>query len=78
MQRSDMRAWLQTLAVIAYLVVTAGLAYYFFLHQMWVLFAVALFAYGTCACFLGSGCHEFTHGTVFKTKWLNKFFHYLF
>ena len=78
LQRSDMRAWLQTLGVIAYLVTTAGLTYYFFVHQMWILFAIGLFAYGTYACFIGSGCHEFTHRTVFKTKWLNEFFLYLF
>ncbi len=78
LQRSDLSAWLQTLGVIAYLAVTAGLTYYFFVHQMWALFAVALFAYGTYACFLGSACHEFVHGTVFKTKWLNRFFLYFF
>ena len=78
LQLSDIRAWLQTLGVVGYLLVTGGLTYYFFFHQMWVLFALALFAYGTYASFLGSGCHEFTHGRVFKTKWLNKFFLYLF
>ena len=64
--------------VVAYLAATAGLACYFYVHEMWALFAIALFAYGTYSCFLGSACHEFTHGTVFKTKWLNRFFLYLF
>ena len=64
--------------VVAYLAATAGLACYFYVHEMWALFTMALFAYGTYSCFLGSACHEFTHGTVFKTKWLNRFFLYLF
>ena len=78
LRRSDRRAWMQTLGVIAYMAVTAGLTTYFFVHEMWILFAVSLFAYGTYASFLGSSCHEFTHGTVFRTKWLNRFFLFVF
>ncbi len=74
LQRSDLRGWLQVLGVFGYCIVTAALTTYFFYQQMWVLFVIGLFAYGTYACFLGSGCHELTHRTVFKTKWLNEFF----
>ena len=74
LQRSDLRAWLQVFGVVGYLVVTGAIATYFFYHQMWVLFAISLFAYGTYSCFIGSGCHEFTHRTVFRTRWLNEFF----
>lgn len=78
LQRSDLRAWMQTIGVVGYLVITAAITTYFYYQQMWVFFAISLFAYGTYACFIGSGCHELTHGTVFKTKWLNRFFVYLF
>ena len=74
LQRSDLRAWLQVFGVVGYLVVTGAIATYFFYHQMWVLFAISLFAYGTYSCFIGSGCHELTHRTVFRTRWLNEFF----
>ena len=42
---------------------------------MWLPFAVALWCQGTVGTFIrGLGTHELGHGTVFRTKWLNKFF----
>jgi fatty acid desaturase len=42
-------------------------------------FFIALFAHGTVGSFFtGTAPHELGHGTVFRTKWLNKFFLYLF
>ena len=78
MRRSDLQGWWQTLGVIGYLTGTALLTYHFFAQQQWAAFAVSLFAYGTFACFLGAASHELDHGTVFRTKALNRFFLRLF
>ena len=78
MKRSDLQGWWQALGVIGYLTGTALLTWHFFAQQQWALFAVALFAYGTYSCFLGAASHELDHGTVFRTKALNRFFLRLF
>jgi hypothetical protein len=47
--------------------------------QNWLGFAAALFAHGTVGSFFfGVAPHELGHGTVFRTKWLNKLFLYMF
>ena len=78
MKRSDLQGWWQALGVIGYLTGTALLTWHFFAQQQWALFAVSLFAYGTYSCFLGAASHELDHGTVFRTKALNRFFLRLF
>ena len=78
MKRSDLQGWWQALGVIGYLAGTALLTWHFFAQQQWALFAVSLFAYGTYSCFLGAASHELDHGTVFRTKALNRFFLRLF
>ena len=78
MKRSDLQGWWQALGVIGYLGGTALLTWHFFARQQWALFAVSLFAYGTYSCFLGAASHELDHGTVFRTKALNRFFLRLF
>ena len=67
MQRSDLKAWVQTLAVLAYMGVTAAVAGYLFSQQRWLGLAIALLAHGTFGCFLGAAGHKLDHGTVFKT-----------
>ncbi len=74
--RSDLQGFLQTLGHLLLLAVTGALTWLFFDHRIWVGFAVALFVHGTIDSFLASGTHELSHGTVFKTKWLNTFFLY--
>jgi fatty acid desaturase len=58
------------------LVVITGVAtYYFFNQGIWLGFALCLFAHGTIYSFIaGYATHELSHGTVFKTKWLNGLF----
>jgi fatty acid desaturase len=74
-RRSDVRGLLQTLGYLALLVVTGGAAWFCFSRALWVWFAVALFVFGTIDSFNpGLVTHELSHGTVFKTKWLNAFF----
>ncbi len=55
--------------------VTGAAAWYFFNRRVWTGFALSLFAHGTVHSFLaGLATHELSHGTVFKTKWLNGVF----
>ncbi|HEY9595432.1 MAG TPA: fatty acid desaturase, partial [Spirochaetia bacterium] len=74
-QRSDAQGFLQALGFLALLVVTGGAAWLFFARSLWVGFAVALFLFGTINAFNpGLATHELSHGTVFRTKWLNALF----
>lgn len=74
-QRSDLRGAYQTVGHLALFAVTGALTYYCFVQQIWLGFALALFAHGTVGSFFkGLAVHELGHGTVFRTKWLNGFF----
>jgi len=77
-KRSDLKGWYQAGGHLLLLIGTGTLASYFWQQQIWSGFVVALFLHGTVGSFLtGIAAHELGHGTVFKTKWLNKFFLYL-
>ncbi|UCH24873.1 MAG: fatty acid desaturase [Trueperaceae bacterium] len=76
--RSDAQGWFQTAGHLGLFVLAGALAILFWSLQSWVLFALALFAQGTVASFYaGTAPHELGHGSVFKTKRLNKIFLYL-
>lgn len=78
-KRSDLQGWFQAGGHFALFLGTGALTYLFWSQQYWLGFAVALFAHGTVGSFFsGVAPHELGHGTVFRTKWLNKFFKYLF
>ena len=78
-KRSNLQGWFQAGGHLAIFIGTGALVYYFWSHENWLGFAVALFAHGTSGTFLsGVAPHELGYGTVFRTKWLNKFFMYLF
>ena len=74
MQRSDLQGWLQAGGNLALFAATATLTWYLFLQQAWVGFALALYLHCTFGSFLSAACHELDHGTVFKTKPLNRVF----
>jgi fatty acid desaturase len=74
--RSNVQGFIQTIGFILILVATGTATWLFFDRQMWVAFAIALFLHGTVDSFIAAGTHELSHGTVFKTKWLNTFFLY--
>jgi fatty acid desaturase len=76
--RSDLEGFLQTIGHLLIVCVTGAATWLFFSHGIWIGFALALFVHGTIYSFLSSGNHELSHGTVFKTKWLNTMFLYLF
>ncbi|MGI9449915.1 MAG: fatty acid desaturase [Geminicoccaceae bacterium] len=78
-QRSDAQGWFQAGGHLALFALTGTLVYLFWSAANWPLFFIALFAHGTVGSFLvGVAPHELGHGTVFRTKWLNKAFMYLF
>ena len=78
-KRSDSKAWFQAGGHLALFILTGSLVYVFWAQQAWLAFLVALFAHGTVGSFfVGVAPHELGHGTVFRTKFWNKFFLYLF
>ena len=78
-RRSDLQGWFQAGGHLTLFIFTASLAYYFWDVKNWSGFVIMLFVHGTIGNFFsGVAPHELGHGTVFKTKWLNKFFMYLF
>ena len=78
-KRSDLQGWFQAGGHLLLFLLTGTITYLFWAQQMWLGFLLALFLHGTVASFfLGVAPHELGHGTVFRTKWLNKVFLYLF
>lgn len=76
LQRSDLKGLAHTLAQIGLSIATGFFVWYSFHHLHWGITLAALFVHGTCFTFIGehAGIHELSHGTVFRTKWLNEFF----
>lgn len=78
-QRSDREGWIQAGGHLALFLLTGAIVIACWAYSLWGLFLIALFVHGTVASFLqGTAPHELGHGTVFKTRWLNKLFLYLF
>jgi fatty acid desaturase len=77
-KRSNVQGLGQAGGHLLLLVGTGALTFYFWQQQIWIGFFAALFLHGTVGSFFsGIGAHELGHGTVFHSKWLNKFFLYL-
>ena len=78
-RRSDAQGWFQAGGHLALFIVTGTLVFIFWSQEIWLVFLMALFAHGTVSSFfIGTAPHELGHGTVFRTKRLNKIFTYLF
>ena len=73
-ERSDAKGWFQAAGHLAVAAGTGALTVYCFVQELWIAFALALFAHGTVASHFHYACHELGHGTVFRTKWLNALF----
>jgi fatty acid desaturase len=73
-RRSDLQGLFQAVGHLALFTATGLLTAYLYFQQQWVWFFVALFLHGTVTSFLGLAVHDLGHGTVFKKKWLNRFF----
>ena len=75
MHPSDLQGWLQAGGHLAIAGITGSAVIYFSLERMWLAMIFALFVHGTvCSFFKGIAAHELGHGTVFRTKALNRFF----
>jgi fatty acid desaturase len=77
-QRSDFKAWLQTLGYLGIVCCTGGAAIYSSFHWPIGVTLLLIFAHGMVCAFHINAVHELGHGTVFKTKALNAFFTRLF
>ena len=77
--RSDARGWLQAGGHLALFIATGLASYWLWLGGHWLALLVAVWCHGTVASFYsGVAPHELGHGTVFRTRWLNKAFCHLF
>lgn len=76
-ERSDVKGLLHSLGTLAILGTSGTFAYWMYLRQQWWWLALALYIHGGLYAFQPQ-THEFSHGTVFKTKWLNALFKRIF
>ncbi len=73
-RKSDFRGAIQTLGFLTVLACTGSLAYYSGGHWPWYVTLITLLLHGSCWAFLSNAFHEFSHGTVFASKSLNRLF----
>jgi fatty acid desaturase len=77
-QRSDLWGGLQTGGFLLLLAVNATLVFVSATRWPWYVTAALLFWHGTCWAFLINGFHELVHRSVFRTRWLNEVFVWVF
>lgn len=78
-RRSDLKGWFQAGGHLALFLIAGTAVFFAYQFENWPIFFGSLFVHGTIASFFsGTAPHELGHGTVFKTRWLNKIFLYLF
>jgi fatty acid desaturase len=78
-KRSDAQGWFQAAGHLGLWFVTGAFVFYFWTQTLWIPMLIALFLHGTVASFfMGIAPHELGHGSVFKTKMLNKIFLYIY
>ena len=76
---SDAKGWFQAAGHLLLFVLTGTAVYLAWSQSSWAWFFIALFAHGTIGSFfVGTAVHELGHGTVFRTKWLNRAFLYIY
>jgi len=73
-QRSNLMGCAQTLGYLAVLTAGSSLAIYSFFHWSWYATVLFVVVNGHCWHFLINGFHELIHDSVFKARWLNRFF----
>ena len=77
-QRSDWKGFTQTAGNLGLLAFSGGLAWYAVGRLPLLAVLALLFLHGTFYAFLVNGFHEFCHKTVFRTRYLNVVFLYVF
>ncbi|MFW6213731.1 MAG: fatty acid desaturase [Spirochaetota bacterium] len=74
-RRSNLRGFFHAVGHLALVAATGTAVVLLFQARMWVPMAVTLWFHGIFySFFTGLATHELSHGTVFRTKWLNEFF----
>jgi len=73
-EKSDGLGALQSVGYLGVLIATGTTALYAAGHWPLAVTILLVFLHGMCASFLINAVHELTHGTVFRTKWLNELF----
>ncbi|MBS0579195.1 MAG: fatty acid desaturase [Proteobacteria bacterium] len=73
-RRSDARGAVQTLGFLGVLAATGAMASHSGSHWAWYVTAALLLVHGSCWAFLSNAFHEFSHGTVFASRPLNRLF----
>ena len=76
-QRSDLKGLFHAIGVLAILGASGAVVYWFYSTGQWAWMAVALYVHGGLFAFNPQN-HELSHGTVFRTKWLNRLFKRIF
>ena len=78
-KRSNYKGFVQAGGHFGLFCISGLLVYFSWSNSYWIIFPIAVFIHGTLSSFFkGTAVHELGHGTVFRTRWLNKFFLYLF
>ena len=78
-RRSDRAGWLQAGGHATAFVFTGSVTTAFWFAEMWLAMLCALWCHGLVASFFsGTAPHELGHGTVFKSRRLNRVFLYAF
>ncbi|MGZ8252304.1 MAG: fatty acid desaturase [Methylophilaceae bacterium] len=79
-KRSDWQGFTHVLGHLLLLAATGAITYWAYLGHYYLLAAAVLFVHGSCYSFLGwaGAGHELVHRTVFKTRFYNDFFLFLF
>lgn len=74
----DSSGLIQSLGVLATATVTGALTFVAWRNGLWPLAFLALIAHGNVCSLFISAVHELSHGTVFKSEWLNGLFSHVF
>ena len=75
---SNSLGFAQTIGFLGVLALTSGLAIYASFHWPWYIIVLLVFVNGHFWHFLVNGFHELVHNSVFRTRWLNRFFLHIF
>lgn len=75
-QRSDWKALGHALGFLLLYLVSIAVNVFLFLHQLWIPLIITFVLHAILVNYMGMGAavHELSHGTAFRTKWLNNLF----
>jgi fatty acid desaturase len=73
-KRSDLKGFLQAGGYLGLIAATGTNACLSAVYLPWYVAVIAFLFHGICYSFIVNGFHELIHDSVFKTRWLNRFF----